>query len=35
LNQPAVFTLYEFGEADGLFFFLMEFLDGMTALCNE
>jgi serine/threonine protein kinase len=30
LNHPGVVTLYEFGQADGLFFFLMEFVDGMN-----
>src|SRR5512136_359818 len=30
LNHPGVVTLYEFGKADGLFFFLMEFVDGMS-----
>src|SRR5688500_4036038 len=27
LNHPGIVTLYEFGESDGLFFFLMEFVD--------
>jgi predicted Ser/Thr protein kinase len=30
LNHPGVVTLYEFGQADGLFFFLMEFVDGVN-----
>jgi predicted Ser/Thr protein kinase len=30
LNHPSVVTLYEFGQADGLFFFLMEFVDGVS-----
>ena len=30
LNHPGIVTLYEFGQADGLFFFLMEFVDGMN-----
>ncbi len=30
LNHPGVVTLYEFGQADGLFYFLMEFVDGVT-----
>ena len=30
LNHPGIVTLYEFGKADGLFFFLMEFVDGVT-----
>jgi serine/threonine protein kinase len=30
LNHPGIVTLYEFGQADGLFFFLMEFVDGVT-----
>ncbi|MGP8201053.1 MAG: protein kinase domain-containing protein [Limisphaerales bacterium] len=29
LNHPHIVTLYEFGQADGLFYFLMEFVDGM------
>src|SRR5207247_6347439 len=29
LNHPNVVTLYEFGQTDGLFFFLMEFVDGV------
>jgi predicted Ser/Thr protein kinase/type II secretory pathway pseudopilin PulG len=28
LNHPHIVTLYEFGQADGLFYFLMEFVDG-------
>jgi serine/threonine protein kinase len=30
LNHPGVVTLYEYGQADGLFFFLMEFVDGVS-----
>ncbi len=30
LNHPGVVTLYEFGQADSLFFFLMEYVDGMV-----
>jgi serine/threonine protein kinase len=30
LNHPGVVTIYEFGQADGLFFFLMEYVDGMS-----
>ena len=30
LNHPGIVTLYEFGQADGLFFFLMEYVDGMN-----
>ncbi len=30
LNHPNIVTLYEFGQVDGLFFFLMEFVDGMN-----
>jgi serine/threonine protein kinase len=29
LNHPGIVTLYEFGRADGLFFFLMEFVEGV------
>jgi len=28
LNHPGIVTLYEFGRADGLFFFLMEYVEG-------
>lgn len=28
LNHPNIVVLYEFGQADGLFFFLMEYVDG-------
>src|SRR5580698_8420293 len=28
LSHPGIVTLYEFGQADGLFYFLMEFVDG-------
>jgi predicted Ser/Thr protein kinase len=28
LNHPHIVVLYEFGQADGLFYFLMEFVDG-------
>jgi serine/threonine protein kinase len=28
LNHPHIVTLYEFGQADGLFYFLMEYVDG-------
>jgi serine/threonine protein kinase len=37
LNHPGIVTLYEFGRADGLYFFLMEYVDGLnlrTLLCN-
>ncbi len=27
LNHPGIVTLYEFGKADGLYFFLMEFVE--------
>ncbi|HTA30171.1 MAG TPA: protein kinase [Candidatus Cybelea sp.] len=30
LNHPGIVTLYEFGRSDGLFFFLMEYVDGAT-----
>jgi serine/threonine protein kinase len=30
LNHPGIVTLYEFGKADGLYFFLMEFVDGVS-----
>jgi predicted Ser/Thr protein kinase len=30
LNHPGIVTLYEFGRVDGLFFFLMEFVDGVN-----
>jgi predicted Ser/Thr protein kinase len=30
LNHPGVVTLYEFGQSGGLFFFLMEFVDGIN-----
>ena len=30
LNHPGVVTLYEFGRANGLFYFLMEFVDGVS-----
>jgi predicted Ser/Thr protein kinase len=30
LNHTGIVTLYEFGKADGLFFFLMEFVDGVS-----
>lgn len=30
LNHPNIVTLFEFGRTDGLFFFLMEFVDGVT-----
>jgi len=37
LNHPGIVTLYEFGQTDGLFYFLMEFVDGVTLrhLLNE
>ena len=28
LNHPNIVTLYEFDQADGLFYFIMEFVDG-------
>lgn len=30
LNHPGIVAIYEFGRADGLYFFLMEFVDGVT-----
>ena len=30
LNHPRIVTLYEFGETDGLYFFLMEYVDGLN-----
>ncbi|HUA65908.1 MAG TPA: protein kinase [Alphaproteobacteria bacterium] len=30
LNHPGIVTIYDFGRANGLFFFLMEFVDGMN-----
>jgi serine/threonine protein kinase len=30
LNHPGIVTLYEFGQVDGLFYFLMEFVDGVN-----
>jgi predicted Ser/Thr protein kinase len=30
LNHPNIVTLYEFGRTDGLFYFLMEFVDGVN-----
>ena len=30
LNHPGIVTIYDFGRADGLFFFLMEFVDGVN-----
>jgi serine/threonine protein kinase len=30
LSHPGIVTLYEFGQADGLFYFLMEFVDGVN-----
>ena len=30
LNHPGIVTLYEFGQTDGQFYFLMEFVDGVN-----
>jgi serine/threonine protein kinase len=30
LNHPNIVTIYDFGRADGLFYFIMEFVDGMN-----
>ncbi len=30
LNHPHIVTVYDFGEIDGLFYFLMEFVDGVN-----
>ena len=30
LNHPGIVTLYEFGKVDGLYFFLMEFVNGVN-----
>lgn len=30
LNHPHIVTLYEFGQSDGLFYFLMEFVNGVN-----
>jgi serine/threonine protein kinase len=30
LNHPGIVTLFEFGQASGLYFFLMEFVDGVN-----
>ena len=30
LNHPGIVTLYEFGRANGLYFFLMEYVDGVN-----
>ena len=30
LNHPGIVTIYEFGRSDGLYFFLMEYVDGAT-----
>src|ERR1022692_3803594 len=30
LNHPGIVTIYEFGRADGLFYFFMEFVDGVN-----
>src|SRR5450631_273392 len=30
LNHPGIVTIYDFGRADGLFYFFMEFVDGVN-----
>jgi serine/threonine protein kinase len=30
LNHPGIVTIYDFGRANGLYYFLMEFVDGLT-----
>ncbi len=30
LNHPGIVTIHDFGRADGLFYFLMEFVDGVS-----
>jgi len=30
LNHPGIVTIYDFGRADGLYYFLMEFVDGVN-----
>ena len=30
LNHPGIVTIYDFGQTNGLFYFLMEFVDGVT-----
>ncbi len=30
LNHPCIVTIHEFGKADGLYFFLMEYVDGLN-----